>query len=55
MQFITHIFQQLHSEAVYGGGGSKTLEMINSPRKPEKNITPNRRIYFKHFNYRFKD
>lgn len=55
MQFITHILEQLHSEAVFGGGGSKTLEMINSPRKPEKNITSNRRSYFKQFNYQFKD
>ncbi len=54
MQFITHILEQLHSEAVFGGGG-KALEMINNPRKPEKNITPNRRLYFKNFNYRFKD
>jgi hypothetical protein len=54
MQFITHILEQLHSEAAFGGGG-KSLEMINSPRKPNKNITPNRRSYFKSFNYRFKD
>ena len=54
MQFITHILEQLHSEAVFGGGG-RALEMINSPRKPEKNITTNRRSYFKQFNYQFKD
>lgn len=53
MHTIINILEHLHVDVSFGGGG-KSIDLINTPQRPNGGITPNRRKVFKRYNYRFK-
>ena len=53
MQMILQLLEHLGSEPSHGSNNISKLDLINRPRRPEGDITLNRREVFKEFNYRF--
>ncbi len=54
MQMILQLLEHLGTDLHHGSNTVNKLDLINGPKRPNGDITFNRRKVFKEFNYRFE-